>query len=183
MAAVERLVGMAERGERLGADAALQFVDAPRQHQHQGERQLGAGDIGAAAQGQHGDILGGAGRAIDAAQIDAVFLHRLEPRRRRKLIGADRKRLDDQRIGVGKIVAQRVLVFHHPHFGRIKLWHPLPQFDAPAVEIRLVMGEEIRISRAALVARLRIEHDLDHAQETIVFDDENRRHRLIPAHL
>jgi hypothetical protein len=59
----------------------------------------------------------------------------------------------------------------------------LSSFAHQPSKIRLIVSEKIRTSRAALGARVGVEHDLDHAQETIVFDDKNRRHRLIPAHL
>ena len=45
---------------------------------------------------------------------------------------------------------------------------------AIAVEIRIVMGEEVGVGGIALGRGRRIEHDADDAQEGIVFNDEDR---------
>ena len=160
----------------FSADAVLQFVDTARQHQHQRDRQFGAGNIGASTNGEHGDSFGGARRAIDAAQIDAVFLHRFEMRRGRDLGGAKRKPFDDQRLGVGKVSVQLILCFDHSHLGRIKPLRLCAHPIAPAIEIGLIMREKIRIGSVTLAARIRIKNELYDTKKTIVFDDDDIWH-------
>ena len=174
-----RLVGEADLREALDGDAALQLVDAPRQHQHQRQRQLGAGDIGAAADGKHRDAARCAGGSVDAAQVDAVFLHRLEAGRRGELAGADREAFDDQRGAVGEVGAQLVLCFDEAHLGRVEPGAVRANARAPAVEIGIVVGEKIGIGRVALAARIGIEHQRHDAQETVVFDDNEIGHSIL----
>ena len=95
---------IAKLGERLDADASSQFVDPARQHQHQGERKLGARDVGAAPDAEQRDTVD-AGRLVYAAKIDTVFLHGLQLRGRHKIVGADGQRLDDEPMRIGEIAA------------------------------------------------------------------------------
>ena len=64
---VERLVGMACFRELADGDAADKAVKLARLRQHQRERVLGAGDVGAAADGEHGHAAFGAGGGVDGA--------------------------------------------------------------------------------------------------------------------
>ena len=84
VAAVERPVGMAFLGELRAADAADHAVELARLRQHQRERVLGAGDVGAAADGEHGHAAFGAGGGVDAGDAGAVFLHELAASARRQ---------------------------------------------------------------------------------------------------
>ena len=179
MAAVERLIVVAEIGERLDADASGQFIDAPRQHQHERKGKLGAGDIGAAPLGEHGDAAFGAGCLVDAPQVDAVFLHGLELRCRGDLLRADRQAFNDQRARVGEVGAQLLLGFDHPHLGRVELRGLPANLVAPAGQIRLVMGEEIRVGGDAFAAHMRVEHDLHDAQKAVVLDDNEIGHSIL----
>ena len=97
VAAVERPVGALFGLDALDGDEAVEFVELARQHQHQPEGVLGAGDVGAAAQRQKLDALLGAGGGVDVAKPRAEFLQHLEPGRRGEIVAADAKRLDHQR--------------------------------------------------------------------------------------
>ena len=172
VAAVEGLKMITELGERLDADAPGQ----PRRHlglrQHQTDRMLGAGDVGAPPQRQDRDAAGGGGVGVDIAQAHAIFLHHLQPRRARELLVTKRQRFDHDGIGVGEVRAQ-LFGFHQPHLGCDKPPRTRPHARAPAREVRLVVGEEIGVGCAPLGAGGRIEHDLDQAQKHIVLDDKN----------
>jgi hypothetical protein len=59
------------------------------------------------------------------------------------------------------------------HVGRKKTPGPRAQSLAPALEVGLVMGEEIGESASSLRQRGRIENDLDQPREVIVLDNED----------
>ena len=132
---------------------AVEFVELARQHQHQAEGVLGAGDVGAPPQREQLDALLGAGGGVDVAQARAEFLHDLEPGRGREVIAADAERLDHQRDAVLEVRAHLGFGRHHPHLGGIESRRALPHALAPAGEIRLVGRHEIGEGRAALLAR------------------------------
>ena len=76
---VERPERALDRLDPLGRHEAVEFVELSRQHQHQAEGVLGAGNIGAPAQREQFDALLGAGGGVDVAQTGTEFLHHLEP--------------------------------------------------------------------------------------------------------
>ena len=117
---LERPVSAAGGLDALDGDQAVEFVELPRQHQHQAEGMLGAGDVGAAPQREQLDAFLGAGGGVDVAQARAEFLHDLEPARRGKVIPLDAKRLDHQRDAVLEVRAHLGLGRHHPHLGGIE---------------------------------------------------------------
>ena len=177
MAAVERLIMITKVGERLDADAAGQLVDAPCQHQHESERKFRAGDIRAATQSANGDAALGTSLLVDTAQVDTIFLHRFERRRRGELLGSDRQTFNDQYACFGEVGLQFLLGFDHPYLGRIELPCLPPDLVAPAGEIRLVVSKKVRIGGDAFFADIGVEYDLNDAQETVVFDDNKIGHK------
>ena len=94
--------------------------------------------------------------------------------RRGELFAADGERLDRHAARIGERRAQFLLRLDHPHAGREQAGDRRAHARAIVVEIGLVR-EEIRERRVALGRRVRIEHDLQHAQEPIVFDDKEGR--------
>ena len=66
---------------------------------------------------------------------------------------------------------------HHPHLGGIEPRRALPHALAPAGEIGLVGRHEIGEGRAALLARLRIEHERNEPRERIVLDHDDGKAR------
>ena len=174
MAAVERLVAVADRRELLGADAvhhALHLL-GERQHQHEGD--FRAGDVGAPADGEHLDAARLAGAGVDVARAGAELLHRHEVAADGEIVASDRQRFDDQRLAAGKLQPHLLRGVDEPHLRRIERRRARTDALAVALEVALVVGEEIREGRDALLRRRRIEHDADDAQEAIVFDHQHR---------
>jgi hypothetical protein len=132
---------------------------------------LGAGNVGAAADVQHRHAALGAGAGIDAAERESVFLDEFQIRRGGKLRAANGQRLDRNAARVGEHGAQFLLGIDQLHPGREQARHPGAYPRAIVVEV-CVVGEEIGKGGVALGRRVGIEHDLQHAQERIVFDDK-----------
>ena len=165
MAAVEWLVGVADFAQLLDADAAGQAMKFLGEREHQRDGELGAGDIGAAADGEHLDAFGSAGVGVDVAGAEAVFLHDAQLAAGGKLLVADAQRFDHQRGTARQCRAHLALRLDEPHLTREKPPDAGAHALAVAVEIGLVVGEEIGIGGGALGRRIRIEHDADDAQE------------------
>ena len=175
MAAVERAVRIADLGKLLDADAAVEPVQLLGQHQHQAERGLGAGDVGAPADGEHLDVALRAGVGVDLADHEAVFVDRHKILCGRDIVARDGKRFHDQTMGIRDGAAQLVGRGDEPHLRRHEIFGPRPHAIAPAVEIRHVVSEKIRVSRAPLGARGRIEDERHDARERVVFDHNDAR--------
>ena len=152
--AVERPVGAARGLDAFDGDEAVELVELARQHQHQPEGVLGAGDVGAPPQREQLDALLGAGGGVDVAQPGAEFLHDLElaaPRQDRR--ASTRNNSTTSATQSVQIGAHLGFGRHHPHLGGIEPWRALPHALAPAGEIRLVGRHEIGEGGAALLAR------------------------------
>ena len=145
-----------------------------RERQHEHERDLGAGDVGAAADREHLDAAGGTGRGVDTAHAQTVGLHRGEPWGGGDFLRSERERFDDCRAAAGQRRAQLFLRPDQPHFGRIKPRHARTHAAAPAGEVGLVMGEEIGVGGNAVGRRAWVEHDADDAQKAVVFHGQDR---------
>ena len=171
MPPVERLVDMADLREPGDGDAADEAVELARLRQHQRQRVLGAGDVGAPADGEHGHVARGAGGSVDRRGREAVFLHEFQLRCGGKLLASEGKRLDRCATRLGECGAQFLLRLDQLHPRRKQPRDRRAYARAVVVEIGLVR-EEILESRVALGRRVRIEHHLQHAQEPIVFDGE-----------
>ncbi len=174
VAAVERLVDIALGRELLGTDPSGQAMHLLGQRQHQRDRNLGAGDVGTAPERHELDAARRAGRGIDVARHGAIFLHHDEIGSGGELCRPHRQRFDDQAARLGQVRAHVLGGFDEPHLARKERADALAHARAIAVEIRLVMGEEVRIRGMALGRGRRIEQDADDAQEGIVLDDEDR---------
>jgi hypothetical protein len=84
------------------------------------------------------------------------------------------ERLDDQAARAGQICTHVLRRFDQPHPAGEKRADARAHARAIPVEIRIVMGEEVRVGGIALGRGRRVEHDADDAQEGIIFNDEDR---------
>ena len=168
---VERLVGIALRGKLRGGDEPDHAVELARLHEHQRDGVLGAGDVGATADGQHRHAALGAGGGVDAAEPESVFLDEFQLRRRGKLRAANGQRLDRNAARLGERVAQLVLGIDQLHPGREQPRRPGAYPRAVVVEV-CVVREEIGKGGVTFGRRVGVEHDLQYAQERIVFNDK-----------
>ena len=145
MAAIERLVRIADLFQQLWADATSDPIELSRQHEHQRNRVLGAGDVCTPAQREHFDPVCGAGANIDVAWLAAVFLHDAQAFAGRKLFRPDLEGLDHQPRASGKGGAQRLLALHQPHFAREQVADARAHALAIAGKIRLIVSEKIGV--------------------------------------
>ncbi len=138
---------VADRGQLFGADAAGEAMQLLGEREHQRDGELGAGDIGAAPDGQHLDAFRGTGGEVDVARLEAVLLHDSKCAAGGKLGLADLERFDDQGGAAGQCRAHSSCALDQPHLARKEL--PGPRTHAPAVviEVGLVVGEEIGVGR------------------------------------
>src|SRR5262249_30777515 len=72
----------------------------------------------------------------------------------------------------GKAGRHLGLRLDEPHLARKKLAHAGAHASAIAIEIGLVVGEEIGVGSDALGGRVGVEHDADDAQKPVVFDHQ-----------
>jgi hypothetical protein len=159
--------------ELVDADqiGVLRHLARQREHEHQGL--LGGGNIRAAADGQHFCTNAVARRLIDVARGEAVLLDESQilPGGG-NLFGPERKFLDDGYGRAGKISQQFFLAVDQANLRWIKICGLGADLVAPAAKIGQIVQTEMGEGFDALFARTRVEHDVDQAQEGIVFDDE-----------
>src|SRR5262249_56189409 len=98
-----------------------------------------------------------------------------------KLLFPHLKSFYNQRAGTGQGRAQLLWRGDDAHLGRKQIADAFAHARNVAVEVRLLMGEEVGEGGVALGRGARIEQDADHAQEGIVLDNQNiacRHHQL-----
>ena len=173
MAAVVELRRVADRFEAGRVDPPADLADLLGEREHQGEDVLGDRAVDPPPERLDRNPARRAGVQVDVAEIGAEFLDDPEVGRAVELRRAEGHALDDRALGVRKRGPERVGIVRHAKLGRENRSRAGAQRVPPGVEIGQIDREIVRDGGLPVGGRVRVEDDLDVADDRVVFGDDD----------